>query len=445
MTRRASRRRFLGQSAIASVGFWTATGARAQSDAPSEKLNIAMIGCGGKGAANLSGVKGQNIVALCDADERMAGGARDKYPQAKFFRDFRKMLDDQKDIDAVVVSTPDHTHAVASVMAMKLGKHVYCEKPLTHSVYEARVMRETAPRYKVATQMGNQGTASSGLRRGVEVVQSGAIGPIREVHVWTNRPIWPQGQSRPKDAPPAPSQLDWDAWVGPAPMRPYNPAYLPFKWRGWWDFGTGALGDMACHTANLPFMALKLAYPTSIEAESAEVNSESPPKWSIIRYDFPARDALPPVRLTWYDGGKLPPPELMAKVLPKPKSGDSPARLPSSGALLVGEKGIMFALTDYGGDHKLFPEEAFAGYKAPEPVLPRTTSHYQEWIDAAKGGPAAMSHFDYAALLTETVLLGNVAVRAGRKIVWDAAAMKAVGCPEADQYLKPEYRQGWML
>lgn len=432
---RTSRRRFLHRSAIAGAGYWTLAGsARGDSRSPNEKLNVAIVGAGGKGNANLNALKSENIVVLCDADEGRSALAREKYPKVPFYSDFRRMFDRAKDIDAVVVSTPDHTHAVISMAAIELGKHVYCEKPLTHSVFEARMLNTAAARHKVATQMGNQGTASDGFRAAVEFVQSGGIGPVREAHVWTNRPIWPQGLERPKPCPPIPRGLNWDAWLGPAMPRPYNPVYLPFLWRGWWDFGTGALGDMACHTANMAFMALKLAFPTSIEAETSEVNSESPPRWSIIRFEFPARDKLPPVKLTWYDGGKLPAAELLQG-----------QKASTSGSLLVGEKGTLYSPNDYGAEFRLLPEEKFLGEKSPSPFLPRSPGHHKEWIEACKGGRPAMSNFAYASRLTETVLLGNVAIRAGEKIHWDFASMRAVGCPDADQYIKPEYRAGWRL
>jgi predicted dehydrogenase len=438
---RPNRRDFLKHTSVAATGLWIAgTTSTAESRSPNERLNIGIIGAGGKGASNLGAVSGENIVALCDVDEKRAAKAFERYPQAKKYHDFRKLLEEQKNLDAVVVSTPDHCHAAASVMAMKLGKHVYCEKPLTRDVFEARVMRETAAKCKVATQMGNQGTSTDGLRRGVEVIRSGVLGPVREVHVWTNRPIWPQGMlHRPPEVPEVPKTLDWDLWLGPAPERPYSPAYAPFAWRGWWDFGTGALGDMACHTANLPFLALKLGYPSAIEAESAGNSPESPPKWSVIHFEFPARDEMPPVKLIWYDGGKKP----ATKLLKGQKLSDS-------GSLVVGEKGSLLSPDDYGEHFKLLEpvltdaevERLGSGAR----TLPRVHGqHHREWIRACKGGPPAMSNFDYAGLLTETILLGNVALRVGKRLEWDGASMKALNCPEADQYLRREYRPGWTL
>ena len=316
-----SRRQFLYYSALAAGGTALAgcTAPRPRSISANEKLNIGVIGSGGKGASDTDCCAGENIVALCDVDERTATSRRKKYPNAKFYKDFRKMLEQEKTLDAVIVSTPDHMHAMAAATAIRMGKHVYCQKPLTQTVYEARLLRKLAKQYKVATQMGNQGSAEDGLRRAVEVIQAGLIGPVRQVYVWTNRPIWPQGMDRPSGADPVPATLDWDGWIGPAAMRPYkaewpsaqassgrrrrSAVYQPFVWRGWQDFGTGALGDMACHTANMPFRALKLGYPTEIEATTSAMNKESYPLKSTIRFEFPSREGLAPVTFWWYDGG----------------------------------------------------------------------------------------------------------------------------------------------
>jgi len=400
-----------------------------------EKLNIGIIGCGGQGGSNLGAVSGENIVALCDVNEKCTAEAAKKFPKAKVYADFRQMLDRMhREIDAVVVSTPDHTHAPASVMAMKMGKHVYCEKPLTHSIYEARVMRDTARKYKVATQMGNQGTAGNGLREAVEIIRSGAIGQVYEVHVWSNRPVWPQGIDRPTDTPPVPPELHWDLWLGPAPERPYHPAYQPFKWRGWIDFGTGALGDMGCHTLNMPFMALDLRNPISVEAEVFEMTRETYPKRSIVHYSFPARGNLRALRLTWYDGGLKPSPDVLYG-----------RDLPESGVVLIGDRGRLFAGDDYGGNHELLPKEDFANFQKPPQTLPRSPGHHAEWIRACKGGEPAMSNFDYAAALTETVLLGNLAILTGEPIYWDPVGMRAINCPRADYYVNRPYRRGWVL
>jgi predicted dehydrogenase len=433
----SGRREFIKQVAAGSFGYWiSGQTLGAESNAASQKLNIGIIGAGGQGASNLQSVQSENIVALCDVDDQRAAGAFEKFPQAKRFRDFRKMLDECRDLDAVVVSTPDHVHAAASLMAMRLGKHVYCEKPLTHSVYEARVMSDIARRQRVATQMGNGAHASERVRRVVELVQSGGIGPVREAHCWSDRPIWPQGIDRPAGTPPVPGHLDWDLWLGPAPERPYHPAYLPFNWRGWWDFGTGALGDMGCHIIDVPFWALKLRYPTAVEAEVSDRHAESAPAWSIVRYEFPARDKLPHVRLTWYDGKKLPASELV--------HGE---RLPDNGSLLVGEKATI--LVPHGREEVALYGTAgrinLNDLKPPELFLPRSSGHHQEWIDACKGGPEALSNFNYAAELTETVLLGNIACRVDRRIEWNAEDMSARNCPEIAPLVRREYRQGWKL
>ena len=440
MTRSINRRGFLHTSAVLGTAGCFVGHTLGQEDpkSPNEKLDVALIGCGGRGGGNLGGVKGENIVALCDVDESRAAGAFKDFPKAEKFADFREMLDKVK-CDAVVVSTPDHMHAIAALSAMELGKHLYCEKPLTWSVEEARLMRLTAKRMKVATQMGNQGTSQDGLRRAVEVVRAGQIGPVTEVHVWTNRPgrFWKQGwQERPKTAE-VPNTLSWDLWQGVAEPVEYSRAYVPFAWRGWWDYGTGALGDMACHTANMAYMALKLGAPTRVSAKTGPVSEFSPPTWSTITYEFPERDGMPAVKVIWYDGvidGKqnLPSQELAP--------GE---KFTSSGSLLVGGKGTLFSPNDYGASFKLLGDAA--GTKPPEKTLPRSKGHHREWIDACKGGPAAMSNFDYAGPLTEFVLLGNVASRAGEPIEWDAEELKVTNSKKADALIRREYRKGWEL
>ncbi len=405
---------------------------------PSEKLNIAAIGAGGRGGRVIDACAGENIVALCDVDEERGAESFCKYPNAKRYRDFRKMLDKEKNIDAVIVATPDHTHAVAAMQAMRMGKHIYCEKPMTRTIYEARKLTEAARKYKVTTQMGNQGHSGEGVRLMCEWIWDGAIGPIREVHAWTNRPIWPQGIDRPKETPPMPSTLDWDLWLGPAPHRPYHPCYLPFNWRGWWDFGAGALGDMACHILDPVYAALKLGYPTSVEASSTKMNSETYPVASIIHYYFPARGQMPPVKLTWYDGGLMPPrPE---ELEPGRQMGDK-----NGGVLFAGDKGkIMCAC--YGRGPRIIPETKMQAYKRPSKTIPRiTASHEQNWIDACKGGDPACSNFDYAGPLTEIVLLGNLAIRAGEKLQWDGPNIKVTNVPQANEYLHSQYREGWTL
>jgi len=417
--------------------------------APSEKLNIAGVGVGGMGKSNIQNLSSENnIVALCDVDDKYAAEVFDEYPKARKYRDFRKMLEKQKDIDAVVVATPDHTHAVISIMAIKMGKHVYCQKPLTHSVYEARMLTEAARGHKVATQMGNQGHSGEGIRLICEWIWAGAIGQVREVHAWTDRPVWPQGIDRPKDTPPVPETLDWDLWLGPAPERPYHPSYLPFNWRAWLDFGTGALGDMACHIVDPVFWALKLRYPTSVEAShSYDVremwkraeNKETYPRASIVRYEFPARGDMPPVKLTWYDGGLLP---------PRPEELEDGRSIGDNGVIFVGDKGKLMC-GSYGEHPRLIPETKMKAYKRPAKTLPRITDgvggHEKDWARACKGGEPASSNFDYSGPLTETVVMGNLAIHAGRKLQWDGEKMECTNVPEANEYVRREYREGWTL
>ena len=412
---------------------------------PSEKLNIAGIGVGGQGFGDLMALRSENIVALCDVDEKHAAHAFNALPNARKHRDYRKMLEQQKDIDAVVVATPDHLHAIVSLTAMQLGKHVYCEKPMAHSIQELRLMAQAARKYKLATQMGNQGNAREGVRLMCEWIWDGAIGPVREVHAWTNKPTWPQGIDRPKDTPPVPATLDWDLWLGPAPERPYHPAYLPFVWRGWWDFGSCALGDMACHVLNNVVRPLKLGHPTSVEAYATKVNSETGPLASIIYFHFPARESMPPVRLSWYDGGMMP---------PRPEELESDRRMgDNEGVLFVGDKGKLMC-SCYGDGPRLIPESKMKEYRRPPKTLPRSPGHHKEWIDFCKGGPPAGSNFEAAEPLTAIVLLGNVAIRSCQrrsqngydaKIEWDPANMKITNAPDANKYLQCEYRKGWPL
>ena len=439
--KKINRRQFLGGTAATVAAFTIVPrhvlGGTGKTP-PSEKLNIAGIGVGGMGKNNIDAVSSENIVALCDVDDKYAAKTFEKYPKAKKYRDFRRMLEKQKDIDAVIIATPDHTHAVIAVEAMKRGKHVYCQKPLTRTVYEARVLTEAARNDKVATQMGNQGHSGEGVRLICEWIWDGAIGPVREVHAWTNRPVWPQGIDRPKETPPVPPTLDWNLWLGPAPYRPYHPAYLPFKWRGWWDFGTGALGDMACHVIDPIFAALKLRYPTSVEASSTKVNSETAPLASIVRYQFPARGDMPPVKLTWYDGGLMP---------PRPQELEPARRLNrgGSGVIFVGDKGKLMC-GEYGDGPRLIPEAKMKEYERPPKTIPRVIgTHEQDWVRACKGGKPACSNFDYAGPLTETVVMGNLAIRSGKKLDWDGQNMKVTNVPEANEYVHYKYRQGWNL
>ncbi|MCX5643914.1 MAG: Gfo/Idh/MocA family oxidoreductase [Phycisphaerae bacterium] len=439
MSRHVTRRAFLRSVA------WTGTGLVILSDPRSvrgvpanEKLNIAGIGIAGRGGDDIQGVASENLVALCDVDDAHAAKTFEKFPAAKRYKDFRKMLDEvHSRIDAVVVGTPDHTHAPAAVMAMKLGKHCYCEKPLAHTVYEARVMAEVARDQKLVTQMGTQIHAENNYRRVVELVQTGAIGPIGEVHVWMGAnvkgPAKPTDMSQPgapKDQPPVPATLDWDLWLGPAAYRSYSPAYAPFQWRYWWNFANGQLGDFFCHYCDLAFWALKLRYPTTIEAEGP-VHPESAAKWTIARQEYPARGDLPPVTLTWYNGGGYP---AFLRERNIPTWG--------SAVLFLGSQGMLIA--DYG-KHQLLPEEKFVDFKRPEPFIPDSIGHHQEWIKACKTGGPTTCNFDYSGALTEAALLCNVALRTGQKLAWDPKSLKAANCPQADAFLRREYRTGWTL
>jgi predicted dehydrogenase len=430
-----TRRNFLQASMAGGIGFWVAGGSRrAESQSPNEKLNIAIIGAGGQGDSNLNNVSSENIVAICDVDEERAARAFGAYPKATKYHDYRKLFDNHKTFDAVVVSTPDHHHAPASMAAIRLGKHVYCEKPLTHSVWEARALKEAAARAKVQTQMGNHGHALDSVRRSVEIIRSGALGKVTEVHSWTDRPIWPQGVNRPVETPAVPNTLDWYLWQGPAPDRPYHPAYCPFVWRGWWDYGTGALGDMACHVMDMPYWALELGAPLAVEAETELIHPESAPKASVIRFDFPARGDKPPVRYTWYDGGRKPASSLVGG-----------AELPLNGSILVGDQGTMFVTDPYGASIRLLPEKKFQNFQGPAESIPRSPGHHREWIQACKGGPAPLSEFGYAADLTEAILLGNVALRVGKRITWDPQSLSCPNAPEAGQFLRRDYRNGWWV
>lgn len=405
---------------------------------PSEKLNIAGIGAGGRAKTDLPAFSRENIVALCDVDERSAAELFRRWPDVPKYKDFRVMLEKQKDIDAVVIATPDHIHAVAAMTAMQLGKHAFVEKPMAHSAYEARMLTEAARKYKVATQMGNQGHAGPGVRKACEILWSGAIGDVRTAYIWTNRPTWPQDIPRPADTPPVPDTLDWDLWLGPAPYRPYNPAYVPNRWRGWWDFGCGALGDMGCHIMDPPFWVLKLGAPTSVEpVEIVGGNEESGPKASIIRYEFPQRGEMCPATVYWCDGGKLPPrPDGVPE---NEQLGDG-----DNGSLFIGDKGVL-TTGCYGNATRLLPESRMQAYELPPKTIPRARGHYKEWIAACKGGEPAGSNFEYSGPLTEMVSLGNVALRVGEKINWDAKNMKVTNVPEANKYVRREYRTGWSL
>ena len=442
MNNKTTRRDFVTKAATISTGVWAAgLSSTTRAASPNETLNVAVIGAEGRGAKNRDAVaKTENIVALCDVDSLRLGQASEKYPNAKTYVDFRKMLE-QKDIDAVVVATPDHTHAVCAIAAMQLGKHVYCEKPLAHSVYESRVMSETAAKQNVVTQMGNQSHATDRLRRVVEMTRAGVIGHVREVFVWSNK-SW-SGGDRPTETHPVPKHLDWDLWLGPAPFRPYHDrsqgskkaTYAPFYWRGWWDFGTGNFGDMACHLFDAPYWALDLGYPTSVDAIGPPVHSEGSPPWVTVRYEFPARGDQPPVRLTWSDGVTGPP---LASV--------DGVELPAQGSLMIGDKGkLLFPHTR--GDIRLLPEERFADTTLPEPTLarPQDESQHAEWIAGIKTGSKVFADFDYGAQLTEVIMAGVVAYRRGQALEWDGPNMKATNCPDADSLIRPEFRKGWEI
>ncbi|MBM4001503.1 MAG: Gfo/Idh/MocA family oxidoreductase [Planctomycetes bacterium] len=470
MAMHTNRRSFLKTTAAAGAGYWAAGGvAPRPSRSAIETVDFASVGVGGKGSSDSAdaGASG-NMVAICDIDDRNLDRAAAKWPQAKKYHDFRKMLEEMgSSIDAVTVSTPDHTHAAASLMAMRMGKACFTQKPLTHSIFEARRLAEVAREKKVATQMGNQGTAETNLRTSAALIKAGVIGRVKEVHVWTNRPVWPQGLSKPTDAQECPKEVHWDEFIGPAKFRPYHPAYHPFKWRGWWDFGTGALGDMACHTLNMAYMALMLKDPVSIVAETSGHNGETYPAWSVITFEYPELKGRAPVKMMWYDGGKKPDPKLLPpREAFKDEKGDAVIRdareyaaVMERGCLVIGEKGSLLSPEDYGGDAAhtgvWFDGKEFVlqrNIKDPKVEVKVSPGHFKEWVDAIKGGEPAMSNFpEYSGGLTETVLLGNLAVWAaaapgvGKKIEWDAATTTAKNAPEVAHIIKPEFREGYTI
>jgi len=460
-----TRRQFLGRTALAAGAATLAFPYVGRVLGANERPNIACVGVNGKGDSDSSDAAncGGNIVAICDVDQnnlaRKAKQFEQKFPNLKQYRDYRQMLEEVgSSIDAVTVSTPDHNHGVAAIRAMKMGKHCFCQKPLVQTVFEARTVRQLAKEKNLATQMGNQGSAESGLRRAVEVVDAGVIGKPLECHVWSNRPIWPQGLDRPQGEDPVPESLDWDLWLGPAQVRPFKKGvYHPFSWRGWFDFGTGALGDMACHTVNMPFRALKLGYPNVVELEEAsKMYPETFPKTSRIRFEFPAREGLPPLKFWWYDGNPgdkatlRPPQEAVKEIL---KSISNNGALPGSGALIIGEKGKLFSPDDYGSQFFVCmngEEDYTKGnqHEACKPVpqtIPRSPGHMQEWFRMMKAGTPAYSNFDIAAYLAEVILLGCVALRvgAGRRMEWDGPAMSSPNIPEAARFVKRQNRAGW--
>jgi predicted dehydrogenase len=456
------------QLGTAALGyFFTGTAASVvRAAGANDRVRVAGIGVGGKGSSDIEqAAQVMAVVALCDIDDERLNSRAATWPAAKKYFDYRKLFDEMmKQIDAVVVSTPDHHHTLPSVLAMRAGKHVYCQKPLTHLPFEARLMREVAAKQGVCTQMGNQGSALNGLRRAVELVHAGTIGAVKEAHVWTNRPFkyWKQAPdvvARPKESP-VPKHVHWDEWLGPAPMRPYavreggKPAYHPHDWRGYWDFGTGALGDMACHTANMAFRALKLDAPSAVVAEAGEINAETYPAWAHITYLFPARGELPACALHWYEGernGKrmLPPAELFARVLRDKEA------VADSGSILVGDKGILFSPNDYGAKFRLTPEKEFAGVQTGKPEKGSAGTDgdsdsfmKREWLEAIRAGKPALasSNFEIAARLTETMLLGNIAVRfGGQRLEWDATKLRFANSEAASKLVRADYRKGWDL
>ena len=450
-----SRRDFLGSAALAAAtvtivprhvlggpGF----------KAPSDKLNIACIGVGGKGFSDTLGVSEENIVALCDVDDAKMTEFRQRiveyrpkaiswFDKARKFKDFRKMLDKMdKEIDAVTISTPDHTHAVAAMMALKMKKHTFVQKPLTHTIAEARALAAEAQKQGVATQMGNQGHAGKEARMINTWIQAGAIGDVTEVHCWTNRPIWPQGIQAPEESMPVPDTLDWDLWLGPARSRPYHPALCHFVWRGWFDFGTGALGDMGAHIMDHPYWALKLGHPATVQASSTPVTEDSYPVASVVKYTFPEREGMPPVALYWYDGGLMP---------ERPEDMEPGRRMGSGegGVLYIGTRGKLMHAT-YGLNPRLVPETRMQEFVRPEPVIPESPGIQAEWIEAAKNGGKSTTDFSYSGPLTETMLLGNIAIRMkdmNRVLEWDGGKGEIVNLPEADELLRMPYRAGWTL
>jgi predicted dehydrogenase len=447
---KASRRTFLAATTAATVGLAMAPQFTLGQPPPSERLNLAGIGVGGMGGGDIATFSklGCNIVALCDVDEERAAGSFNAFPKARRYKDFREMLDKEaKNIDAVSVGTPDHIHAVAAMAAIRAGKHVYVQKPMTHTLYECRELTKAARAAKVVTSMGNQGHASEGARLTNEWIGAGVIGEVREVHVWSDRAgrLWKQGIGRPTDTPATPKTLDWSLWLGPIPERPYHPVYAPVGWRGWWDFGTGALGDMGCHIIDHPVWSLNLGAPASVEARTTiegtqldgnKVNFETYPIAALITYQFLERGKLPPVTMTWYDGGLMP---------PAPAEMAAGQRLPANGVLYVGSKGKMFH-SSHGGMPQLLPGTLLEQAKAVPKTMERSPGHYEEWVLACKGGARPVANFNYSGPMTETVLLGVLALRSpGTRLEWDSDKLKVKNAPELNQFTHTEYRKGWTL
>lgn len=445
--RKMNRRSFITSSAISAAAFTIVPRSvlgGAGVTAPSGKLNIAGIGIGGMGATNLANMETENIVALCDVDDQYAAKTFSRYPNAKRYRDYRKMLEEQKDIDAVLIATPDHTHAVITIAAMRAGKHVYCQKPLTHTVQEARLVARIAKETGVVTQMGNQGRSGEGIRLVCEWIADGAIGQVRQVDAWSNESYFPWGKAywspaqsrRPTETPPVPDTLDWDLWLGPVKTdRTYHPCYLPACWRPWWDFGCGWMGDRGAHTLDSVYWAMQLGHPTSIEATSSDLNEDTHPVASIVRYNFPARGTMPPLKLTWYEGLLPARPEELEEGR---RMGDA-----EGGVIFRGDKGTLMCGT-YANSPQLIPYSAMQAYKKPAQTLPRVAEiHEQGWIQAIKQGQKASSDFSISGPLTEIVLLGNLAKRMQTKLLWDPENLKITNAPEANQYITKQYRDGW--
>lgn len=440
----SSRRQFIKHSLA--VGVTVGAPSIIRGRGLNDKLNLAIIGAGGRGGSNLKDVESENIAILCDVSEEGLKRAADRHPKARLLNDFRRVFDLSREFDAVVVSTAEHTHAFATLPALQLGKHVYCEKPLTHNVWEARVIREAALKARVATQMGTQIHAGDNYRRVVELVQTGAIGKVTEVHVWVSR-AWGWHateaeskaagdivfvQNRPATSDPVPSTLNWDLWLGPAPARPFNNVYLPGpKWYRWWDFGNGTMSDLGSHWIDLAWWALKLDAPLTIEASGPPPHPEIAPASMQVRYKYGQRGAMPPVEVNWYQGVNKPR-IWMEKGIPQW----------ANGVLFIGDKGML--LSDYG-KHVLLPEASFADFKRPEPFIPKSLGHHAEWIHACKTGAPTTCNFDYAGWLTEANHLGNVAYRVGKRLVWNAKRLEATNAPEATRFIRRSYRKGWKL
>jgi predicted dehydrogenase len=430
MSRSLTRRQCLASTAVIGTGFWLESSRRRATAAANQQLDIAVIGVGGRGLANLQAVAEENVVALCDVDDQRAARAYELFPQAARFRDFRRLLDEMhQQIDAVVISTPDHTHFHPAQMAMRLGKHCYCEKPMAHSVQEVRTMTELARQTGVATQLGVQRHALSNVHRVVELVRAGAIGQVRECHAWIggNRGMPPV----PTDQPPVPQHLDWELWLGPASDRPYHPTYVPYGWRFWWDFGTGETGNWGCHVLDIPFWALDLDYPSRVDASGPPPHPQTSPRAMTTRFVFPHSSQPGTVTLHWYHAQNGPD-VLRTHNLPNWKTG----------VLFVGDAGML--LSDFGR-HEVYPPDLREDLAAPAKSIPDSPGFHREWIEACKGGSPATCNFEYSGPLTETVLLGNVAYRAGAGFDWDAGGLRARGNPKANALLRSEWRDGWQI